>query len=361
MWIYKKIKLPWFLIVLCILNMVLNFLIVPVNGASDTMWKQYYEEEEIDTIFVGSSISAATFDPLIFDDILGVKSFNMGTPAQSFVQSLEALESAFDEHGIRRVILSVGFFSFQEKMLDVAEMSFVMGRTKGKGGIDGLMDSVGWLMSEDVVENEKSVNYLFPWLYNSVTLSAEGIYENLLEKMSLQNADISNRMPKGYRPYFGEGIDWDRIWIENSLYYYSGTVEPEMIDSFKEIMKLCNSKEGVELVVVNTPHPVYDVISYYGIYEEMDAIVRELCESYEIEYYDFSLVKPELFDTESDYFYDCEHLNHKGAQSFSKMFCDFWQKRDNDEDVNEYFYTVDEYYDVHNTLLDEWIKMCEAK
>lgn len=358
--IYKKIKLPGFLIVLCILNMVLNFLIVLVNGASDTMWKQYYEEEEIDTLFVGSSISAATFDPLIFDDILGVNSFNMGTPAQSFVQSLEALESVFDEHEIRTVILSAGFFSFQEKVLDVAEMSFVMGRTKGKGGIAGIMDSVSWLMSEKVVENEKSVNYLFPWLYNNITLSAEGIYGNILEKMGLTNSDTSNRMPKGYRPYFGEGIDWDRIWTENSLYYYSGTVESEMMESFEEIMELCNSK-GVKLVVVNTPHPVYDVVSCHGIYEEMDKMVRDLCESYEIEYYDFSLVKPELFDTESEYFYDCEHLNHKGAQAFSKMFCDFWQKRNSGEDVNEYFYTVDEYYDVHNILLDEWIKICEAK
>lgn len=359
MWIFKALKPLRFLVVLCILNIVLCFFVVPVNGASDTMWNQYYQEEELDTLFVGSSISATTFDPLIFDEILGVKSFNMGTPAQSILQSIEALEIAFGEHDVQTVVLSVGFFSLQEEVIDAAEMSFKMGRAKGKGGLAGVCGSAKWLLSEEVRETEKSINYFFPWLYNNVAISIDGIRENVLSKLNAVADNTSNIMPKGYRPYWEE-INLDVIWTENSLYYYSGTTEAQMIAKFEELMELCNS-EGVDLVVVNTPHPAQDVVACNGIYREMDKLVRELCSRHGVEYYDFSLAKPELFDSKIEYFADCEHLNHNGAQAFSKMFCDFLQKRQNGEDINQYFYTVDEYYDAHEVLLEEWITFDLAK
>lgn len=347
-----------FLVILCVLNMLLCFLIVPANGASDTMWSQYYQEEEIDTLFIGSSVSATTFDPQIFDEVLGVKSFNMGTPAQAISQSIDALEVAFSEHEIRTVVLSVGFFAFQETSIDEAEMSFEMGRARGQGGLEGLCSSVRWLMSEGVIGTEKSINYFFPWIYNNVTISIDGIYENILSKLNLTVDNASNKMEKGYRPYQGE-LDLDVIWTENSLYYYPGTLEPQMIAKFEELIELCG-RSGIELIVVNTPHPVHDVVACYAIYEKMDETVRELCRKHDVEYYDFSMAKPELFENKTEYFYDCEHLNFQGSQVFSKMFCDFLRKRQNGEDIKQYFYTVDEYYDIHNILLEEWKEIYES-
>ena len=43
----------------------------------------------------------------------------------------------------------------------------------------------------------------------------------------------------------------------------------------------------------------------------------------ELEYYDFSLVKPELFEKKNYYFADFEHLNYEGSQKFSEMLCEF--------------------------------------
>lgn len=348
-----------FLISLCVLNVLLNFLFVPVDGASDTMWSQYYEEEKLDTIFVGSSISATTFDPQIFNDVLGVKSFNMGTPAQAISQSIDALEVAFEEHEIQTVVMSVGFFSFQVEPIEAAEMSFAMGRANGKGGLAGTVESVRYLMSEEVVATKKSINYFFPWSYNSVTTSINEIYKNVLDKTKVivGNSDKENeiyRNGKGYRPYMEE-INLDVIWTENSLFYYSGNLEAKTITEFEELLELCD-RNGVDLVVVNTPHPVHDVVTCYTIYEDMEEAIEGICRKHNVEYYNFSLAKPELFDNKPEYFHDCEHLNYQGSQVFSKMFCDFLQKRQCGEDIKKYFYTVDEFYDVYKELLEEWME-----
>ena len=108
--IFRIIKPLCFIGVLCVLNIILSFLLEWANGASATMWRQYYEEEKIDVVFVGASVCSASFAPDVFDRRLGLNSFNMGTPAQKTEQSVRALEVAIEEHEVQTVIYGMGFF-----------------------------------------------------------------------------------------------------------------------------------------------------------------------------------------------------------------------------------------------------------
>lgn len=365
--ISKVIKPLRFLVILCVLNMVLCFMIEPANGASDTMWSEYYQEDEIDTIFVGSSVSSATFDPKVFNEILGSKSFNMGTPSQAISQSVDALEVAFSEHDIQTVVFGVGFFGLQEEPIDEAEMTFEIALAREKGGLDGILESVSYLTSKEVIGTEKSINYFFPWSYNNVTIGWETIAANISAKVNpidegFDAASDERRtwhLEKGYRPYTGH-VEEDRIWSQNSYYYYSDEFEPKAVAEFENLMQLCNAN-GADLIVVNVPHPVYDVISCFEYYGKMEEQIAQLCESYGVDYYNFSLVKPEVFENLTEYFYNYEHLNYQGAQVFSKAFCDFMVKRESGEDVDAYFYSVEEYFKIHEELLEEWKMIYEPK
>ena len=356
--IFKIMKSLCFVFVLGLVNILLSFLLEPVYGVSDSMWREYSEETALDTIFVGSSVCATTFDPQILGETLAIKSFNMGTPAQPIGQSLDAIEIAHKEHGIQTVIMGTGFFIFQEDPTEEAEMTFTMGHARLKGGIEGLLESISYMLSEEVVRTENSINYAFPWLYNHVEISPNAIYRNVADKLQAKKddelrEDVNAEGEKGFRPYYGE-IDKDTIWTNNSYYCYSGTLEPRMMAKFKELMTYCN-ENGIELIVVNTPHPAYDIVTGYSYYENMDRVISGLCKDYGAAYYDFSLVKPELFENKMEYFYDFEHLNYDGAQKFSNMFCKFLQKRQNGEDVEQYFYTVKEFYEANESLLEEWM------
>lgn len=365
--IFSVIKSFRFVVLLCILNVLLSFALEPVSGASETMWEEYYQEKEINTVFVGSSVCSATFDPNQFNEKLGVKSFNMGTPSQAIAQSLDALEVAFEEHEIDLVVLGMGFFGLQESPVDKAELTFRKALAREKGGIDGLVESVKYLLADGIREKEKSINYFFPWVYNQVSLSWDDILQNISAKINPEeivfdeNTDERGnwRLEKGYRPYTGL-VDSERIWYENSYYYYSEKFNSDMVEQFEQLMHLCNDK-GAKLMVVNVPHPTFDVISCFDYYEKCENQVREICGKHQVEYYNFSLVKPELFTNLDEYFYNFEHFNYQGSQAFTDMFCEFLERRASGEDLDKYFYSVEEYYKIHELQVEEWKRIYEPK
>ena len=110
----------------------------------------------------------------------------------------------------------------------------------------------------------------------------------------------------------------------------------------------------MDLIVINTPHPAYDVVSCYDTYKMNYEQVKELCLKYETDYYDFSLAKPELFQAEEDFFYDFEHLNYKGAQEFDNAVCNLLKKREAGLNLESEFYSVEEFLELHTALLEEW-------
>jgi len=351
--IFKWIKPLGFVIVLCVVNALLSFLIEPVRGSSGTMWEEYYREEELDTVFVGSSFCVATFDPYIFDEQLWVKSFNMGTPLQAIGQTMSALETAIEDHEIERVIIGTGFFVFQEGAYDKAELTFEKAKARQAGGMKGVAEGLRYMLSEGVRNTEKSINYLFPWLYNQEEISIEFIARNVSQKINtMQEATETEKSKKGYR-CFTNIVDYDTKWEINSYTYYEQSFESELLKKFEELLQMCNDN-GVDTIVINSPHPVYDVVSCYETYEASETHISELCGRYGVDYYNFSLVKPEFFEMKPEYFHDFEHLNDEGAKLFSYALCEFLEMRDAGTDMNQYFYSVEEFFAVHDEMLNEW-------
>lgn len=358
--ISKIVKPLCFVGLVCVVNMLLSFLLEWANGASATMWEQYYAEEEIDIVFVGASVCSASFDPEVFDERLGMNSFNMGTPAQETEQSIRALEVAIEEHEIQTVIYGMGFFALQQDSGEEAEMTFVKALSREQGGLKGLKTSMEYLLSEKVRDAEKSVKYFFPWVYNGVDYSVDAIVSNVQAKLDTateefqpDSAELKNwRLEKGFRPFTGV-VDYSTAWEANSHQFYYQYFDYESTYYFEQLLKLCDQK-NVDLIVINSPHPAYDLVSCYDTYEMNHKQVEEMCEKYGVEYYDFSLAKPELFEAQEDFFYDFEHLNYKGAQAFSNAVCDLLEKRESKENLEESFYSVGEFMERHEELIAEW-------
>lgn len=359
--ISKIMKPLCFLILLILANMTMSFCFEWANGASSTMLDQYYAQEEVDMVFVGASVCSASFDPVIFDDKLGVKSINMGTPAQGIEQSIRALEVAIKEHDINTVIYGMGFFALQQPTADNAEMTFVKALARKQGGMKGLMTSIEYLSSPKVRDKEKSIQYFFPWVFNGVDFSVEAVVNNVklklnktTEEFDPDSTEAKNwRLEKGFRPFTGV-VDYETAWNNNSYLNYYQYFDHEAVHYFKKLMKLCVENE-IDLIVINSPHPAYDVVTCYETYEMNHEQVKALCAEYNVDYYDFSLVKEELFESQKDYFYDFEHLNYKGAHAFGEAVCELIQKRKNGEKLEEYFYTFKDYMEKHRDLVEEWI------
>lgn len=351
--ISKMIKPMVFLGVFCAVNMLLSFLIEPAQGSSDTMWEEYYQEAELDMVFVGSSLCSATFDPKIFDEQMGVTSFNLGTPMQAIGQNISGLRTAFEEHDIKTVVIGMGFFVLQEEAVVDAELTYERALARAKGGWKGFLESMEYIFSEDVRGTEKSINYWFPWQYDREEYSWDIIYRNVRTKLNMMSGSYEKEAStKGYRPYDGY-LEYEKLWNTNSYYTYEQELKTEQLALFEEMLVLCK-ENGADVIVVNTPHPALDVISCYDVYAQNDNVIRELCQTYGVDYYNFSLAKESVYEGKIENYYDYEHLNYEGSQEFCRMLSEFLMRRAAGDDMKDCFYTVEEFLAIHEELLEEY-------
>lgn len=356
MQIFRRIKFIRYILLFIVMNMALSFLLEPADGASGVMWKEYYLEDEIDTIFVGSSVSESTFNPYVFDEILGVKSFNMGTPSQAVPQTLQTIESALKDHDIKTVIFGMNYSTFKYSVYDEAELTFHKARVRNMESLRTYTESIKYMLSEELRGSEKSINFLFPWLYNRIELNAASILTNVKGKLHIgsNNSEKEKETSKKGFQNTAEGVfNYDNMWERNSFRMYDAEFDADMLETFEKLVKFCKEK-GVELIVVATPHPPFDVVSCHEFYEENEKELLRICNAYDVDFYDFSLAKEELFAFHSDYYCDHEHLNLKGAQAFSECLAEFLRDRKNGENVEERFYSVQEFLDKYSELIKDW-------
>lgn len=358
--IFKVIKGVAFLGVLVLMNLFLSFLLEPARGASELMWKQYYAEEEIDTLFIGSSLCQTSFDSYIFDEKMGVKSFNMGTPLQAMPQTARALEVAIEDHEIKTVIFGMGFSTLKYEPVEEAELTFEKARAREKGGMAGFIEGIKYIYSKEVRDDEKSINYLFPWLYNREDFSPSTMKRNATQKIQtlkdrLNGVESSagDSYHKGYVNETYHTVDYEYKWDGCSYRFYDQEFDPEMMAEFEKIIKICKENE-IDLIAVNTPHPTFDVISCYEFYDSNENEFKALCEKYDVDYYDFSLAKPEIFETRAENYADHEHMNKQGSEYFSACLSELLLRRADGEEMEQYFYDATEFIKMYPELVKEW-------
>lgn len=365
--IFKYMKSVCFILVLVLVNFLLSFMIEPEGGASKRMWAGYYSEKELDTIFVGSSLCQQTFIPEIFNKEMGIKSYNMGTPSQAIPQTRRAIEVAVKEHGIKTVIFGMNFSSLKYDPIPEAEMTFESARVRQKGGLAGVVDALSYMYSEGVCDEENSINFLFPWLYNYENYSLDKVKENVTEKIEEIKVELetgvrdeTDGLLKGFRNDDTSIFNYDNKWVKNSYLSYEAYFSSEMLQEFEEMLMYCQ-QEGIDIIIINTPQPVFDVITCYESYEKNERRLLAICDKYNVDYYDFSLAKPELYEINAKYFCDNEHLNRQGAEDFCMKLAGILERRANGENLDEYFYSVEEFLTIHDDELQDWIQWSKGE
>lgn len=349
--IFKPItKVLVFIALIMAMNEVCNFAFEPLEGASDVMWSDYMKEESLDMIYTGSSFSLRAFNPYVIDEILGTDSFNMGTPSQAINQTYVAIKTAIEEHDIDTVVLAINFSSLESDWPVAAKVAFYRAKAQNESFIDRVKDTLWFMLDEDNRGECTSINFLFPWIYNHVGLDRYNIMKNIKAKVTgVAESNISENDPesvyvgKGFGYYVGQ-VDYNSVGNDNSFTSYTNVFSTEAFEVIRDIISVCKENE-VELIAVNVPRPVFDVLSYGEEYAvKHDRLSQEFTEN-GVEYYDFNFVKPEIMEIKENYFVDMEHLNEEGANQFSAAFAKFLQIRDSGEDMNQYFYEPEEYLD----------------
>lgn len=350
----KVVKGIAFIAILLLINSILTFALVPANGASEVMWNDYYKMEDLDTIYIGSSVCLRSFNPFILDEKLGMNSFNMGTPSQPIDLTYLALKTAVEEHDIERVYFGFGYFNLTMPNSQQSEAAFLQARNQRLNVGERLLANLSYMLSKEKIGESVSVNFIFPWIYNHVQLQVGAIVQNIQVKfagastdgLAMVNDEMRNYVGRGFGYYKGV-IDYNNIGNDNSLTHYYGEFRPELLQELDAICELCRENK-IELIVVNTPRPTFDVLAYgeeyYDTYLWLDTYLNERGASY----YDFNLARPEIYESRPEYYFNFEHLNQEGADAFSREFASFEEMRRRDTDMKSYFFNWEEYLEFVN-------------
>lgn len=350
MLIFKKIiKIIIFIAIVLILNKTLIFILEPKNNREKIMWKTFYQEKNLDTLFIGSSVCQRTFNPYIIDNILKINSFNMGTSAQSLEQSYMGINEAIKSHKIKTIVLGVGHFTFVQKVNLRDDFAYINAKIESKSLKEKLKEGIEFIFSKKHMKNIESINYFFPWIYNNVSFKPKNILKNI--EFKIKNKSISDdKIYENQRiTYIGKGhavskksFNYNKIGDQISYLIYSKEIYYENFEELKKIFELCK-KNKIDLIIINSPHPIYDILGYGEEYFLTMYKLKEFFKELEVSYYDFNLIKSSIFQSEEDYFEDFEHLNQKGSIEFSKSFANFMKLREKNKNMDEYFYTPEEY------------------
>ena len=334
-----------FIAVFVLINICLSFMLTPVENASSKVWYAYNSESnDIDTLFVGSSLIACSVNPYEYDAIANTQSFNFGTPCQHINQSVEAIETVIGDYELETIVLAIDYGELTLPVNINAKAAFQQAKVATLNPIQQAAYYCKQAFAKDSIMNPESINYLIPWIYNNVSISPELILSNVKTKIS-GDFDIlgDTYVGRGYSTNDKNLPESGEIMQQNHWDEY-GEFNTDTVEILLDLIQLCNNKD-IRLVIVVPPHPRFDIVdcipSYYNYYTELSQILS----CYDVEFYDFNLVTSEYFTFEPQYFSDFEHLNTLGATEFSRMLAKFLQQA-KENDTSSCFYEYDEYVDV---------------
>ena len=351
-WRRKVVETLVVVAVVVAVDALCSFALEQYGSLSSVMWSEYRAAagESIDTVVVGSSTAQRAFDPAVLDATLGTTTFSMATPAQPLDDSYTAAKQAIEDHHVKRVILALDYESISTVKWPGSHVAFARAKMAEESFPQAVADYWGLLTSSSFFDGADSICALFPWGYNHVELDAEHIATNFNDRVSgTAPVQAAERVMDGWT-YYGNGYgNYDGVLDYSTARDHLSVTEDgpadfdqQGLDWIQNICDLCR-EHGVQLVVVVTPRPAFNVLVYGEKYPEQMLRLQQVVERAGGTFLDANLAKGGWYETRDEDFYDGEHLNHNGATRFSQAFASALQALDAGGSTSSLTYSYDQW------------------
>lgn len=307
----------------CFAVHVCNYLLVDDTGSYTrlTMHELYENEENIDTLFLGSSHCFRAYDPELFTELTGKTAFNLGSSSQHFDTSYYLLREAAKYNDIQTVYLDMHykFLFVNKKYRDLVQANIISDYMKPS------LNKLEFLTQISEIEHYTNRMLPFrrnwqkivdiPYIWNVWTKKQSDTYKNYEPIVNEHEYYVG----KGF-VYSEEELDveaitwWDKF--PSALEEMNG--DGEYTNSYiQKIVEFCQENE-IRLIFVTAP----SCEQYLEAVEPYDAAygyIKEMADRYGVPYLDFNLCKKEHLNLSEDYFLDVDHLNGKGATAITEL------------------------------------------
>ena len=328
-------------IIICavfVINKVLTYILV--DDADDEVryaMHELYKQENIETLFLGSSHVFCGYDPLILDEILGENTYLASTPVQKPDGSYYLLKEALKKNDIKKVYLDMYYCQYRDMPAERggAQMYYIYCITDYMKG--------DWNRTEFLLNASGCNLYIESFLpaarYGNYLLDLNRFERVVKSKRSAEYIHYENAPSNFYKGAMNVPGEpgAPKMIVEDSKIaaIAENAVSEYSLQCLDKIVKLCK-EEGIELVLVNTP-----VTDFYlqtiGNYDTYYECVKNYAQDNGLEYYDFNLCKKDILSMEDSDFLDFHHLSGQGVVKYSTVFAEMMTSYD-EEERQAFFY-----------------------
>ncbi len=356
-------RIAWVVVVLlavAVLNKGVSFVFEHYGSTSELTWAQYRmaERGSLDTVILGNSAALSDFDPYTLDEELGSSTFNLAFYALSNRYVYSALERAIDDHGVTRAYLGLSIDSMENAYTSTNTMYTEF---KMVGEPIGARVADLWRLASDPNSRSRaaSLEILFPWSVNNQGNDPEVLRANVEKRLTYSIEELASGSAegvdtsKGHRPDDPKAIDPNEVaWdVPGPSAPGDHLFEQARLDELEAVAELCE-RRGVELYVVVTPRPSFEVVSMGADYPASWGGVQEVVERHGAHFMDMSLLREADERFADDEFCDLYHLNIGGATRFSKLMASLVTDVEAGKDVSGRFLSYDE-WDAYQRQIDD--------
>lgn len=324
----------------------------------------YNRNENIDTLFLGTSHTMYGIDPEVYERITGNKAYNCGTNWQYLDGSLALIKEADRLYDLKQVYVDLYFYVCRQPNRKERTSSDLVS---------------AYYISDYMKPSSNKYMYIFSASnsehYVEALIPQRRYIKNLADFRYIRS-NLSKKSTENYQNYILES-EYEKILkngqttcitsLENQGFYYEG-IGYSLYDSkeewndwkkvLNEMINYCKEHD-ISITFMALPMSDFYIMQAGGLkYDEFIEEVLNVIETsgIEIDYWDFNLTKTRYLDLQEKDFKDISHLNSEGAKQVTALFADL-EVKNNKEDIfhNNYQQKLDSEVKIFgiNLMVDE--------
>lgn len=293
-----------------------------INSYNESRWEEFYSQPEnsIDMVFLGSSHSYCTFDPLIVDEGLGTRGYQLGMPLQHLDSTYYTLKEVLNYQKPDDVVLEV-YWDMLDDDFELTQAGYLFQVLKNKSLESQYIKEV-FPLSEKVKYNVNIFRYQADYFAYRNTKLKEKLENNygLFTPTKAKQEGIEEYRSRGYT-YCNYNMLPDEFDKTNQFKNLDGSkweASSSQLKYLNNIIRLCADND-IRLTFVTAP--VANVsLDYIKNYDIIHSYIQNIADNNGIKYLDFNIVNKDkkLFETSN--FRDDAHLNHSGVEIADNYF-----------------------------------------
>lgn len=296
-----------------------------INTYNEKRFEEFYsmEKNSLDLVFLGSSHSYCTFDPLIFKEKLGISAYQMGMPLQHMDSTYYTFREVLNYQKPKKAVVEV-YWDMLDDDFELKQATTLFQVLKNKDIENEYIKSV-FPMGEKVKYNTDLFRYqadYFAFKNNEYKEKIEKKFNvSLKEKERQEGTEEYRSLGYAYCNYNMLKDEFDKT---NQFRKFDGknwTESPKQIKYLYKIIDLCK-ENNIELIFVTAPvaNVSFEYIKNYDIVHNR---IEKIAEENNILYFDYNIINDEEKLLTNENFRDDAHLNHSGVEIVD---CNFIEK-----------------------------------